>query len=1001
VENASSVSRNKSIIKEQIHTTSDLCTNISTIESSVNNQPQTTQSKIMENFIIVWLCSNINGSLTDRDDLVMQLRHIINGFKTYTDINECIDFLTNLSDEKVVMIINDYPDQNFLPLIDHIPQLHSIYIFDNDREKHEQITKEFKLLRGTYSQIEHICSAVKQDAYRLVVDLTPISVISPSSSLNLDELDQSFMYTQLLKEIIIDIEYDAEKAREEFTQFYLSRSDADGLQPNTINQFQQCYEDHSPIWWYTKEWFIYSSLNRALRTQDVELITKMGFFVQDLHRQIERQHRETHDTSKVVVYRGQALSNDDFEKLRKSKGGLFSFNNFLSTSLDRDVSLLLADSNQQNHDITAILFKMEIDPSISSTPFARIGNIGQFNSEAEILFSMHTVFRIGDMNKIGERLWEVNLKLTSDSDQQLKCLTDYIRSEIGGRVGWLNMAMLMHKIGKYDKIIEIVDMLKQIISDEDPETLEIFETSMGNDIGMAQQALGNYSAALSSYEKLLKVFQDLRPYDHSGIAILHCNIGLVYRSMGDFSSALFNFEKALESQRQSLSPDSNLFAKIYNNIALTHLSLGSFSNALTYFEKALEIQQKSLPSGHPDLAMIYNNIGLTHGSLGNYSTALSYFEKTLEIQRKSLPSDHPHLAITHNSIAIIHRSQSSFPSALTHFEKALEILQKSLPSDHPDLAAIHNNIGAIHRSKGDHATALFYYEKTLNMCQKTLPPNHPNFANTYNNMGAVHQSLGNYSTALWCYEKTLEIQQKSLPSYHPDIVKTYNNITSVSQLNQDYSSAASNAEKAFKNHQKLLSVNQLSSTTDCSDTNKMMETYSELFSDFKRVAKMQQKLIPSDGSNFTVSDENIGEAEEFMETYSKMILNAEKALEFEKKYPLVNQPLDPGIQVNSVDKNQMIEYLMTTISHLKKGLGIQQETSSFADEEANFNDDEVPPSLDHFSLALSPYQKMLEIQQKYSSPNDASLSTNYNTIGQTYYSLRDYVNALSFVRKGT
>jgi hypothetical protein len=322
VENEIPMPRNKSIIKEQARITSDLCTSISVIESSENNQSQTTQSKIIDNFIIVWLCSNINGSITDRDDLHKKLQHIINGFQTFTDINECIDFLTDILDKKVIMIINDYLDQKFLRLIDGIPQLHSVYIFNNDQGKHEQFSKEFNVVRGTYSQIEHICSAVKQDAYRLVVDLTPISVISPNSSLNIHELDQSFMYTQLLKEIIIDIEYDAEKAREEFTQFCLNHSAVDGLQPNTINQFQQCYEDHSPIWWYTKEWFVYSSLNRALRTQDIELITKMAFFVQDLHRQIEKQHSEAHDTSKITVYRGQALSNDDFEKLKKSKGGL-------------------------------------------------------------------------------------------------------------------------------------------------------------------------------------------------------------------------------------------------------------------------------------------------------------------------------------------------------------------------------------------------------------------------------------------------------------------------------------------------------------------------------------------------------------------------------------------------------------------------------------------------------------------------------------------------------
>jgi hypothetical protein len=119
-------------------------------------------------------------------------------------------------------------------------------------------------------------------------DLTPISILSASTSHSLDELDQSFMYTQLLKEIVIDIEYDGEKAREEFSEFCFKRSAEQDFQSKTINQFQQCYELHPPIWWYTKEWFVYSILNKALRVQYVEFIMKMGFFVQDLHREIEQ-----------------------------------------------------------------------------------------------------------------------------------------------------------------------------------------------------------------------------------------------------------------------------------------------------------------------------------------------------------------------------------------------------------------------------------------------------------------------------------------------------------------------------------------------------------------------------------------------------------------------------------------------------------------------------------------------------------------------------------------
>lgn len=267
VDDPDSTFTDSSIIKDQSKEISDTLIDVTTMNKNHHHKLPTTQNSIMGNVIIVWLNFNIDNSAKDKDTLVMELQHIISTIKTFTDINECVDFLTDITDEKVFMIISDYSNQNFLSLINKIPQIHSIYIFNNSPEEHEQYIKECKITKGIYTQIEHISYAIKQKFYRLVVDLTSISSMPSNSPLNIDELDQSFMYTKLLKEIIIDTEYDTTKARKEFTQFCHSCSSTNDFQMEPVNQFQRNYENHSAIWWYTKEWFIYSLLNKALRTQ--------------------------------------------------------------------------------------------------------------------------------------------------------------------------------------------------------------------------------------------------------------------------------------------------------------------------------------------------------------------------------------------------------------------------------------------------------------------------------------------------------------------------------------------------------------------------------------------------------------------------------------------------------------------------------------------------------------------------------------------------------------
>jgi hypothetical protein len=138
----------------------------------------------------------------------------------------------------------------------------------------------------------------------------------------------------------------------------------------------------------------------------------------------------SHLTSKTfTVYRGQGLSSTDFDQLVNTKGGLLSFNNFLSTSKDCDVSLAFAESNQYNPDSVGILFVMTIDPSKSTTSFASLNGVSYFQIEEEVLFSMHTVFRIGKIQSMNEdhRLFQVNLTLTGEDDKDLRALTDHIR----------------------------------------------------------------------------------------------------------------------------------------------------------------------------------------------------------------------------------------------------------------------------------------------------------------------------------------------------------------------------------------------------------------------------------------------------------------------------------------------------------------------------------------------------------------------------------------------
>jgi hypothetical protein len=189
----------------------------------------------------------------------------------------------------------------------------------------------------------------------------------------------------------------------------------------------------------------------------------MGFFLRDLYKQIRELHQKqvaSYKGKPFIVYRGQSFSK---AKLQKTKRGLMSFNNLLSTNTKRDVSLRFAKGALRNPDMIGILFKMFINLSISSTPYASIQPISYFKNEEEIFFFMHTVFRVDEITKLDKKnsLYQVELSLTADDDQQLRILTDRILGEVVGKTDWQRLGHLLATLGHFGKAEELYNLLLQ------------------------------------------------------------------------------------------------------------------------------------------------------------------------------------------------------------------------------------------------------------------------------------------------------------------------------------------------------------------------------------------------------------------------------------------------------------------------------------------------------------------------------------------------------------
>jgi tetratricopeptide (TPR) repeat protein len=712
-----------------------------------------------------------------------------------------------------------------------------------------------------FTDISLISKALKQTVQQCKQNAMPMSFVDTSGDVSqkkLDQLDPSFMYTQIIKEIFLTIQF-KQKHIEEFINYFREQLSENDRQLHNIEQFGRKYRDETPIRWYTSEDFLYPMLNRALRTMDMRIIIEMGFFINDLHRHIEQLHNEQFGSknfaNSFTVYRGQGVTKTEFEHMTKTKGGLMSFNNFLSTSKNHDVSFFFAESNAGNPNLVGILFAMTIDPAKSTTPFASITDVSNFQGENELLFSMHTVFRIGDITPIGGNLFQVDLTLTSDNDKDLRMLTDHIREEtFPNSSGWYRLGEVLRKMGQSGQAEQVYEVLLEQATSED-EKIAIY-----HQLGRIKDEQGEYKEAIRFYEKSLEIWQQSLPPNHPSLATSYNNIGLVYSNMGEYSKALSSYEKSLAIRQQSLPPNHPDLATSYNNIGLVYDNMSEYSKALSSYEQSLVIWQESLPPNHPSLAISHNNIGLVYSKMGEYSKALLSYEKSLAIQQRSLPPNHPDLASSYNNIGLVYSKMGEYLKALSYYDKTLEIRQQLLPPKHPDLAMSYNNIGAAYHNMGEYSKALSSYEESLAIRQQSLPPNHPDLAMSYNNIAGVYYNMGEYSKAFSSYEKSLAIQQQSLPPNHPDLAKSYIAYGIMTSEMGEHSKAIAFYEKALEIQKQSLPPNH---PDLCMSYNNMgliyenMNNYSKALSSFQRAVDIGQQSLPSDHPHLRIYRDNL------------------------------------------------------------------------------------------------------------------------------------------------
>lgn len=576
------------------------------------------EAKNERKFICVWLDNQLTRS-DDYLDTQEELRAMIKDFHTYSDCDACVDFLTDIDDGKIILITSNALGKCFIPSIYSIENLYLIYIFYWTKSSNIQWTNAYPKIQ-VFNQMKLICDRFLKDT--TIKEDNPIAISFVSStdiqSKDINRQNPAFMYFQLIKDILLHdrlLESEA-GAKTELLEYCRQTCTNDPTAIVLLDEFEADFIPELSIHWYTRESFLFKILNKALRTTQADVLYKLRYFLRHLHYQIISQAKLQHNRlSSMIVYRGQTMPMEDIDKLKRNLGGFLSFNNFLSTSLERKIALSFLMGSDMG-----VLFEMHIDPSMKKYPMVNIELISYMRreeNEQEVLFTMGSVFRINRVDK-QTNFYLVQLTLTDESDQQLTAYTTRLRQKTRTFHSFTSLLRLMDELGQYGSVDRFAEILRDDLLLSANSSLL---SSIHHAFGSLYQSRGEAKKSLDHYQKSLTINLILLPADHSSLAPTYNNIGAIYLSQSNYNRALEYQQLALDCETKSKSPAPSSVIIYTKNVGKVYKYQGKYQEALEYFKRALELEEQFLSDDDLSSRETYEQISSIYFKLNDYKQA--------------------------------------------------------------------------------------------------------------------------------------------------------------------------------------------------------------------------------------------------------------------------------------------------------------------------------------------------------------------------------------------
>ncbi|CAM4956883.1 unnamed protein product [Rotaria socialis] len=716
----------------------------------------------IEDFIIIWLDAVINNDHHVLFKRQFSLDISSNCIHTFVDQYECVEYIRRNENEHIFLVVSGSLGENIVPLVHNLSQICKIYIFCADKAKHTSWSKAFIKVQGIFIDESPLMTYLKSDIKIYSNATVPISIgyTNERSLQDINEEQVDFLWFQLLIGVIYRLPQTLGAKSEMIEECRENYAD-NPFQLRMIDEFYEKYTADSAIHWYTKDCFLYRLLNRAFRTQNIDIIFNYHYFLTDLFKQLTTLHQDQFGdkTGRLNVYRGQYLNVQELEKLKNNIGRLVSINTFLSTSAECCVAVEFSGNGEhQSKGIESVIFEIDIDLAVQRRPFARINKCSANKDEKEILIAMGSVFRIEEVELYTDYIWLIKLVLSNEVKEEVENLFAYFTQHIGKQPSILEFGVLLSKIGDFERAKRFYQRLLVELPSDDIDLGVLY-----NNLGEIYRQQGYSNEAMEYYKKAIQEFTETVGFRDEWFAVVHSNMAMIFEARGEFERAITYYRCALFIIQHIDSDDAELFSTVYHGMATSFQKQGKLMAALHFYQKVLNVENQVLPAAHPSIATTYTNIGQLLFTMKNMAPAFDCMHKALTILLDVLPKNHPQLAVTYGCIGGMHFSLGQDFEAINYCLKAeATIDQSTLAPDHKIREDIYLSLCALANRNKWNDISIRIYHKIVELFNARTPPDLYWVAFYANNLGKMYFDKGNHDLAVKYHNLALDsIQQLS------------------------------------------------------------------------------------------------------------------------------------------------------------------------------------------------------------------------------------------------